>query len=432
MKFIKTILLLFCTFTVAAAQTPETDTLLLKYRRMALEYNDNLKAAARNIEASIELEKAARADFCPKISAGADFQYTGNPLSLTAELPVIGSISVQGQEMKYGFAATLLQPVYTGGRIIQSIRLAESRHAIAEMQNEMLRSLVCFQVDVQYWNTVARFEMVGVAEDFRNSVRDLTRVVRERVESGMTDSQELLTAEVKLNEAEYSLLQAQSDFETGLMALNALIGMPLKEQTPVGESVTALENSEAFAEGDRLRPEVRIAQKQIEIEQSSLRLNDSKYMPQLHVGASGGFYSPGYDFRPDLSPNYTVYAKLSVPIFDGTRRWKEKRAAQHRIGMASDNLHKVETDVTLEDETARTEIRHAEQRMKLAETSLDKAVENENRAMEKYEEGVISIAEVIDAQIYRQTAQTNYVAGKTAVQMHFAELMKALNLYNCE
>lgn len=421
---------LCCTLSVAAQQ-PETDTLLLRYRQMALEYNDDLKAAAKNIAASVELERAARADFSPKLSAGADFQYTGNPLELSAELPGVGPITVQGKDTKYGFSATLMQPVYTGGRIIQSIRLAESRQAIAGMQEEMLRSLVCFQVDVQYWNTVARLEMVNVAKDFRNSVSELTRIVKERVDTGLTDSQELLTAEVKLNEADYRLLQAQSDFETGLMALNALIGVPLDEKTTVGTKVASLESPTGIANGEQTRPEVRIARERIEIEKSSLKLNDSKYKPQLHIGLNGGYFSPGYDFKSDLSPNYNVYAQLSVPLFEGGKRRREKRAAKYRIGMASDNLHKVETDVELEARTARTALVQAEQRMKLAAASLDKARENETRATEKYEEGAISIAEVIDAQVYRQTAETNHVAAKTAAQMHYAELLKAVNGYDC-
>lgn len=421
---------LCCTLSVAAQQ-PETDTLLIRYRQMALEYNDDLKAAAKNIAASVELERAARADFSPKLSAGADFQYTGNPLELSAELPGMGPITVQGKDTKYGFSATLMQPVYTGGRIIQSIRLAESRQAIAGMQEEMLRSLVCFQVDVQYWNTVARLEMVNVAKDFRNSVSELTRIVKERVDAGLTDSQELLTAEVKLNEADYRLLQAQSDFETGLMALNALIGVPLDEKTTVGTKVASLESPTGSANGEQTRPEVRIARERIEIEKNSLKLNDSKYKPQLHIGLNGGYFSPGYDFKSDLSPNYNVYAKLSVPLFEGGKRRREKRAAKYRIGIASDNLHKVETDVELEARTARTALVQAEQRMKLAAASLDKARENETRATEKYEEGAISIAEVIDAQVYRQTAETNHVAAKTAAQMHYAELLKAVNGYDC-
>lgn len=417
---------LFCAATVAAQ--PETDSLLVRYRQMALDYNDDLKAAAKNIEASIELERAARADRIPSLSAGADFQYTGNPLELTADLPGAGAVTFRGQDLKYGVSATLLQPVYTGGRIVEAIRLAESQQMIAESQQELLRSSVCFQVDVQYWTTVARREMIGVATDFRNSVGELVRIVRERVEAGLTDRQELLTAEVKLNEAEYRLLQARSDFETGLMALNSLIGVPLEVQTPVGNEVTQV-GDVPVTQDTSLRPEIKIAQERMEMERSHLRLNDAQYKPQLYVGANGGYFAPGYDFRPDLSPNYSVYAQVAVPIFHGGKRRKEKRAAQYRVDMLGDDLHKVEKAVELEARTAQVALAQAGQRVTLASASLSKAQENERRATEKYAEGAISIAEVIDAQVYRQTAQTNHVTAKAAAQLHYAELLKAVNGY---
>lgn len=428
-KTIICLLGLFCTVTASIAQ-PTPDSLLVRYRQMALAYNDDLKAAAKNIEASIELERAARADRIPKLSAAGEFQYTGNPAKLTADIPGVGAIAFQGQHIQYGLSANVQQPIYTGGRILETIRLAESQQSVAQSQQELLRSLVCFQVDVQYWNTVARFELVAVVTDFRNSVKELTRIVRERVEIGLTDSQELLTAEVKLNEAEYRLLQAQSNFEIGVMALNSLIGVPLEEQTPVDKQVLEVGNGAKGMHNAPQRPEIRIAQEYIEIEKGHLRLNDAQYKPQLFVGANGGHFSPGYNFKPDFSPNYAVYTRLAVPIFEGGKRRREKKAAGYRIDMAADNLHKVETEVELETRTAQVALSQAEQRVALAAASLGKAKENERRATEKYEEGAISIAEVIDAQVYRQTAETNHVEAKTAAQMHYAELLKAANGYD--
>lgn len=419
-----------CCVLSVRAQQPEADSLLLRYRQMALEYNDNLKAAAKNISASIEMEKAARSGYLPKVSASADYQYTGNPYEISAEIPDFGPVHLQGKDQRYSATATLTQPVYTGGRVLQTIRLAQSRQAVAGYQEDMLRSLVCYQLDVQYWNTVARKEMVKVARDFYHSVEGLARIVGERVEAGLTDSQELLTVEVKRNEAEYRLLQAQSDFETGLMALNALIGLPLEEKTPVSERVASLYNPTLAWNGEMARPEIDIARENVEIAKSSLKLNDSQYKPQLSVGVNGGYYAPGYDFRYDLSPNYAVFAKLSVPIYEGGKRRREKKANQHRVGMASDKLHQVEKEVELEIKTSQNSLTQAIKRMELAEASLGKAEENEERATQKYEEGAISIAEVIDAQVYRQTAETNHVAAKVAARIHNAELIKAVNGYN--
>lgn len=421
-------LLLLVTVGPVIAQ-PAEDSLLVRYRRMALDYDDDLKAAAKRIEACAELERAARAERIPTLSAGGDFRYTGNPLEYSTELPVVGPLTLEGRHWRYGVSATLSQPLYTGGRISGAIRMAESETRMSESQHQLLRSELCYRIDVQYWTVVARRERMAVAEEYLRAVADLERIVRERVEAGLCDRQELLTVEVRHNEARYRLLQVRSDFETGRMALNALIGEPLEAETPVSGFLPEIGSGASEISGAALHPEIRLAQERIDREMNSLRINDAKYKPQLQLAANGGYFAPGYDFRPDLSPNWTLYAQLSVPIFQGGKRHRERRAAEYRIGMAADDLHRVETQLDLEIRTARTALDEAQKRVVLAASSLAKAHENERRATEKYAEGAISISEVIDAQLYRQTAQENLVAAKTAAKIHHAELLKATDAY---
>lgn len=427
MKKIFIVFLLYSSFTLSAQQS----ALLEKYRSMALGYNHDLKAAERNISASIELENMAHADMKPSLTGGANFNYTGNPLELTLDMPGLDNpVSFQGKNLKYGASVTLLQPVYTGGRLLESIRMAQHQQSLASSQAEMISSAVCFQTDMQYWNTVARKEMVDIASDFKNSVSSLVVTIRERVEAGLVDPQDLLMAEVKLNEAEYQLLQARSNFETGRMALNSIIGEDLQQATPTDSCipVVSLQDSLLHLEESN-RPELKIAYDKIKIEESSLKLNDSQYKPQLYIGIDGSYSSPGYNFHSDLDPNYAVYAKLSIPIFEWGKRKSQKRASTRRIEMATDNLNKVTDNIRLEVQTARVALLQAIQRIDLAGSSLEKAQENELKAVERYAEGKVSILEVIDAQTYRQTAQVNYVQAKVSAQRHYSELIKSLNLY---
>ncbi len=422
-------LLLLVTVGPLNAQ-PIEDSLLTRYRQMALEYDDDLKAATKRIEASLELTRAAQAERIPTLSAGGDFRYTGHPLEYSTYLPNVGPLSFQGQNNKYGASATLSQPLYTGGRISGAIRMSESETRMNEAQRKLLHTELCYRVDVQYWATVAQRERMNVVEEYLQAVADLEQIVRDRVEAGLCDRQELLTVEVKHNEARYRLLQVQSDFETGRMALNALIGAPLDAETPVSVRLPEARPSAAGVSNTELHPGIQLARERIDWEQNRLKFNDAQYKPQLHLGANVGYFAPGYDFRPDLSPNWTLYAQLSVPIFHGGKRHRERRAAEYRIGMAVDALHNTETELELETRTARTALQEAEDRVTLADSSLEKARENERRATEKYTEGAISISEVIDAQFYRQTAQENLVAAKAAVQIHYAELMKASDAYH--
>ena len=418
---------LFSAFSVSSQQS----RLLEKYRQMAVSYNHDLKAADKNISASIDLEKSAKADLKPKLSGNANFQYTGNPLQLTLDLPSMENpMTFEGKDLKYGASLTLLQPVYTGGRILETIRMAKHQQAMATHQEELFRSAVCYQTDMQYWNTVARAEIVEVSVEYRNSIASLARTIRERVEVGLVDPQDQLMAEVKLNEADYQLLQAKSNLETGLMALNSLIGIELHTATEIDSVIPPVVIPDEIKQSDVSdRPELKIAYDQIRIAESSLKLADSKYKPQLYIGIDGSYSSPGYDLRSDLDPNYAVYAKLSVPLFEWGKRKNEKRASSHRIGMAQDNLNQVTNNVNLEVQTARVSLSQALERVNLTGSSLEKARENEQKALERYAEGKVSVVEVIEAQTYRQNSQLNYVQAKVSAQGHYSELIKALNRY---
>lgn len=425
--------LLFCTFVFLSLPVlAQQSTLLEKYRTMALDYNHDLKAAEKNIAASMEVEKSARADLKPKLSGAASFQYTGNPMELTLDIPSIGlSKTVEGKNLNYGGSLSILQPVYTGGRVLESIRMAQHQQALAGNQAKALNDAVCYQTDIQYWSAVARQEIVDVAEDFRNSIAALVKTIKERVEVGLVDPQDLLMAEVKLNEAEYQLLQAQSNFETGRMALNSMIGVRLEQPTELDAQIPIVVVSDSLWLSTGMgRPEIQMAYDKIRIAESTKKLNDSQFKPQFYVGVEGSYSSPGYNFKKDLDPNYAVYAKVSVPIFEWGKRRSEKRVSSFRIGMAEDNLNKVVDRVELEVSVARKALSQAIERVRLSESSLAKAEENEAKAVERCNEGKVSVVEVIDAQTYRQTSQVNYVQAKAAAQGHYSELIKALHSYD--
>lgn len=425
--------LLFCTFVFLSLPVlAQQSTLLEKYRTMALDYNHDLKAAEKNIAASMEVEKSARADLKPKLSGAASFQYTGNPMELTLDIPSIGlSKTVEGKNLNYGGSLSILQPVYTGGRVLESIRMAQHQQALAGNQAKTLNDAVCYQTDIQYWSAVARQEIVDVAEDFRNSIAALVKTIKERVEVGLVDPQDLLMAEVKLNEAEYQLLQAQSNFETGRMALNSMIGVRLEQPTELDAQIPIVVVSDSLWLSTGMgRPEIQMAYDKIRIAENTKKLNDSQFKPQFYVGVEGSYSSPGYNFKKDLDPNYAVYAKVSVPIFEWGKRRSEKRVSSFRIGMAEDNLNKVVDRVELEVSVARKALSQAIERVRLSESSLAKAEENEAKAVERYNEGKVSVVEVIDAQTYRQTSQVNYVQAKAAAQGHYSELIKALHSYD--
>ena len=357
---------------------------------------------------------------------GGNSPYGGNMIE-----KMVGTCTLEGTAEPRAAKATWSFEYFTLLQKLNHIRIEEggNSHPLTHAQRQELLAL-CYQTDMQYWNTVARAELLQVATDYRNSIASLTKTIRERVEAGLVDPQDLLMAEVKLNEAEYQLLQAKSSLETGRMALNSLIGTALHEITEVEDTIPSIVmNEQLWKQDGSNRPELKIAYDQIGIAESSKKLTDSKYKPQLYVGIEGSYSSPGYNFKSDLDPNYAVYAKLSVPIFEWGKRRNEKRAASFQIGAATDNLHQVSDHVNLEVQTARVSLSQAMEQVQLTRNSLEKARKNEQMALERYTEGKVSIVEMIEAQNYRQISQTNYVQAKVSAQGHYSALLKALNKY---
>lgn len=101
------------------------------------------------------------------------------------------------------------------------------------------------------------------------------------------------------------------------MALNSLIGVELHAPTEIEDTISVVRaDKDLWGEGEIDRPELKMAYARIKIAESSKKLTDAKYKPQFYIGVDGSYSAPGYDFRSDLDPNYAIYAKVSVPLFE--------------------------------------------------------------------------------------------------------------------
>lgn len=423
--------IIVCLLGMVVEGHAQQSAFLQQYRVRVKEYNQDIRSADYAIAMRLENEKSARADFLPSLSGGANFNYTGHPLELSVAVPSLNEpLSFQGRDTKYGASLSLLQPVYSGGALKAGYNKAVKESELSRYEKERVANDIVYNADVYYWNKVACDERVRVAEAFKASVSTLVEVVRHRVTEGYTDRNDLLMAEVKLNDAEYRLAQARNDAEVARLSMNSFSGVPFDQVQPT-DSVVLLPMQEydyALTVDAAMmgRPELQIASGQVEIQKSVAKLANAQYLPKFAVGIDGSYASPGYDFTSDLDPNYVVYAKLSVPIFEWGKRKNTRKAGRYGVSMALENQSKQTDKVRLEVETAFYTYSRALRDVQLTESSLSKASESESLAMDKYREGDISIVEVINAQLYHQEAKVNHIQSKLTAQIAKSALEKTM------
>ena len=82
----------------------------------------------------------------------------------------------------------------------------------------------------------------------------------------------------------------------------------------------------------------------------------------------------------------------------------------------------------LETETAGNAYRQAVEQVLLTEQSLEKAAESESISLDNYREGLISIVEVINAQLYHLQARVNYIQSKLKAQVSRSDYYRAIGM----
>lgn len=421
--------MLFVIANTAMAYPQESD-LLRQYRSMVREYNQDIRIASYASSIQNEKVKSAKAEFLPSLTGNADIRATAQPLHISVNAPAVGTLEFTGSHCRYGASLDLVQPVYSGGAIAAGYSKAVKEEEMARLEIERVDNNIMHEADVHYWNKVAGEEMANAAEQYRNSVYDLVTVVRDRVQEGYSDRNDLLMAEVRLNDADYRLAQAINNAEMARMAMNSFSGTPFDVKIPTDTVVIPLRFEEALDENTEkameARPELKMSMKELDIMKYESTISNARFLPEISVGISGMYASPGYDLREGPNPNCAVYASLRIPIFEWGKGRSTRNMGRYRELAASEQLDQVEDELRLEIESATYAYRQAIERVRLTESSLEKAAESEILALDRYIEGSVSIIEVINAQLYHQETNMNHIQSKLNAQIAKSALERAM------
>lgn len=405
------------------------------YRNRVVDYNPDIQAAKQNLGMQSEFKKVAKSDFMPKLMGGANFNYTGNPYELTVNMPESSrNLGFKGKNVQYGVGLSLEQSLYAGGALRGELKSATSKQNYAQSNVQRTVQAVLFEADVKYWQAIAQQELIQVAHSYVQAVEKLEQVAKHRVEVEYADRNDLLTTEVKLNDANYQLLRAQNSAEISRLALYAFANIEGNSDLLLDSAVVALKTRPQLTEDIQNlvmdRPEMQMANSKIDLQSSLKSIAKSKYKPQLSIGIDGNYSSPGYNFKSDLDLNYAVYAKLSVPLFEWGKGRNTRKAYDFSIQMAQQEKKKIEDDISLEIKSSYYNYTQNIDQVALTASSLEKAAESEQLTLARYKEGSVSIVEVLNAQLYHQQAQINYIQSKLSAQVAKSAYERSTLSYN--
>jgi len=149
---------------------------------------------------------------------------------------------------------------------------------------------------------------------------------------------------------------------------------------------------------DTLRLEEGIAKKEIAKSQSG-------HYPD--VSLIGNYEINSEDFG-DSADNYTLGAVVRVNIFSGNRISEETKAAKSMLARVQEMQKSMELGIKVQTREAFLKAKSARERIRVAEIAVDQAEEGLRIVKNRYNNGLLTIVGLLDAELARQQAHTNY------------------------
>lgn len=446
---------------VSEAQVVELN--LQKCRQMALDYSRKLQMAGQQEQKAGYEKKTYRANFLPKISGTGLYTYVQKKLEYKIDggyLPVyqvndqgipdlVKSIKFLDAEGKpvfnqyaflpdidlalgiqhaYTIGVMLEQPLYMGGKVRSAFQMASIGQELAGLNVRYSRLEVITEADEAYWQYLRVQEQAKAAGKYLEVVTELVRNVTDAIQTGMAAQNDLLKAQVKQNEAELMVQKAANGVALSGMNLCRVIGVDLHSTLAVTDSLQAGMFPEVLATKDDItaRPEYHMLEKQVELKEKQVALTRSDFLPQLGVAATYG-YGDGVKLNgeSDAIASFVAMASLKVPIYSWGEGRNKVKAMKAEEEMA--RLKKEETAQLMQLEVAKTRfnVEDAAARVKLTRKSLTQAEENLQVSKNRFEVGMETITNYMEAQAQWQKAWSDWIDARAELRLSETYYLKA-------
>lgn len=489
------LLILALTTLATSAQAQQTLT-LDSCRAMALRNNKTLSASRLQLDMARYNKKAAKTKYLPHISALGGYELTSREISLLSKdqksalsnagtnttgalhNDIAGALTNLAQQgiltpeqasnlggmfgqvgskigeavnhvgqnivdafrtdtrQMYALSVMLTQPIYMGGAIIAANRMADIGEQMAQNNIEASTQNTLHSIDQAYWTVVSVHHKKQLAESYLAVVKKLDDDVSKMIREGVATRADGLKVDVKVNEAEMSLTQAENGLALAKMLLCQLCGMDVDSDiTLADENADNIVEQADDAQADRAvamenRPELKLLQNSADMSRQATRLVRAAYLPQVLL--TGGYVATNPNvfngFERKLSGMWNVGVMVRVPLWnwmEGTYKVRASRIATTIVELERDDIRE---KIDLQVSQSQFKVKEANRRLAMATKNVENAEENLRCANLGFKEGVIPTTDVMAAQTAWVQAQSQKIDAEVDVKMSQVNLKKALGV----
>ena len=400
---------------------------------LAIENSEELLSAEKAVEQSRLNKQVAITGYLPSFSGSA----TGMWRLPDSQTDMGMTLRMRGVYMA---GITLTQPIFAGGKIIASNKLARVGEMVANEQLRLTRIKITANAETSYWSYVAVLSKLEMMNSYRALIDTAYFQTKAAFEAGMATKNDLLRIEARQGQIKYQQEQVANGAELCRMALCDALGLELDTPVTVEDSEIPVE---AVPDLDNYnldsRPEMQLLQADIEAKRQQVRVTRADFLPQ--IGMQAGWSAMGNIkldmMQQDANGNYTpvsnkintngwnIMVSLQVPLFNWGRGVKKVKHAKLELENARLNLDRNTRQLDLQVRQAIANVRTGEELVRSAETSLKQAEAALSSTAESYRLGLATITDLLDSQAQWQTSRSNLIEAKTQLRIHIIDYRAA-------
>jgi outer membrane protein len=403
--------LIACVFSLPSASFGALLT-LQDGLRIATENNRLIKIAQREEMISQADTLILKAKLLPEVNASA-----GGTALAFQPAAIFGSETVPVSEKDFlAYSLSIQQTLYDFRKDASLFEAGKIILTTKKIDTRRVRNLVALDFGLTYFDLLESEKMLKVAEREVERLESHLRDAKNLYEEGVITKNDLLQAEVKISDAKQRLSTAKSLRSITASRLNNILVRPLKSDIEVSdayvkevrglpEDLRTIDTDAAWKTAEKQRPEILIADETLRALDLRERARKAEYFPRL-------FVQGGYDFTENRymvhEGNWSVTLGLSVNLYSGGSTKAEIMKLEEQKSKLLEEKNNLIDQIKLELEKFLLDSRTARERVAVTKDAVQQAEENLRINRVKYEEGVGTATDVLDAVTLLTVAETNY------------------------
>lgn len=381
---------------------------------LALKNNPSIKMAQSDKDKSQWSVNEAQAGRMPTVSLGNSYSLKDHNPAGTDDLS--GSLRMNWQ-------------LYSGGRVEGQIDQAKRGVGVADLGVEKTKQQLKLDTTTAYFTILQTKNLVEVNQQSVSNLQEHLNSVQAKYDVGVVAKSDVLRAEVELANAQQNLIKAQNNYDLAVAGL--LNTMTIDPGTELALTDTLHYNKYDKTLDDSLqaaqtRPDVAQAEENVKISETAVKMAKSGKLPSVSLSASNGWNGSVLPGSGD--DDWSVGLSASWSIFDAGSTSAKVKQADASLDKAKEQLVQVKNSAALEVRQNYLSMQEAEKRIDTNKVAVGKAEEDLVIAREKYNAGVGTNLDVIDAQLALTQAKTNEIQALFDYNVNVAKIDKAIGL----